>query len=186
MRKNKIEKKTIAFFVILGVFIISGLSLGPRITGYTVLKQQNQELEMLKQQHEVLVDSYQNNLSILIDEIDSINRDIQVCKESRDQVYEKLNEYIERTVDYKTEINNIESKCEREKESMGNELDKCRYDLGKKDRDYREILNFAGNKICCMMKVFNPKISSFDVEDYEIKCKEGRVGKYRIFCEVVS
>ncbi len=175
----KWKKKEIAFFVILTLFIALGVAFGHRITGYSVLKEENQEFE-------TLIANYEENISQLKSDIGSLNNEIAVCKESKEDIYNELSDYVNKTVECKTEIKTIEGECESEKESIEEGLTTCEDELSQKKRQYTEIVTFSGNKLCCLMRVFDPSIESFDVENYKIVCKDGRTGENRIFCEALE
>jgi hypothetical protein len=179
MKKTKWKKKEIAFFSILSLFIVSGLVFGPRITGYTVLKNENNELEEQQIQQQELIASYEENVTMLM-------KDLDICKETKNDLYNEIDDYINKTVEYKTEINMMSNECENEKLDIENELDDCKEKLSEIKRNYAEIVTYSGNKICCMQKVFNPGIGSFDVDKYKIVCLEGREGENRIFCEALD
>ena len=179
MKNAKLKKKEIVFFSILILFIASGVAFGPKITGYTILQEENKEFE-------TVVTSYENNISQLKSEIVSLNRNIDVCEQSKKDTFSELSNYVNKTVECETEIKTIEGECETDKEDIEKDLDTCEDELYQKKKQYSEIVLFSGNKLCCLMKVFDSGIESFDVEDYEIVCKEGRTGENRIFCEALE
>ena len=180
------NKKVIVFFVIIALFVGAGVFIGPRITGYAVLKEKQQEFEIHQQKYEGLIESYEKNFTDAINTLNLINKSLESCEENREKTYIQLEDYMDKTLKCKTELIDIEEECETEKENIRDDLDECEDDLDEKYHEYNELVNSAGNKICCIMKIYNKAINSFDVEDYGIKCREGGVGDYKIFCEVLE
>ncbi len=180
------NKKYIVFFVIIGAFIIAGIFLGPRITGYAVLKEKQEELEIQQKEYEDLIASYEKNFTNTLNALNLINKTLISCEENREKTYTQLEDYMNKTMECKMELKDIEEECETEKENIRDDLEECEDDLDVKYHEYNELVDSAGNKICCIMKIYNQNIDSFDVEDYSIKCREGKTGEYRIFCEVLD
>jgi len=180
------DKKVIAFFIVIGIFVISGISLGPRITGYTVLQEKQKELESQQQEYEDLLTSYEKNFTQTMSDLISTNKSLVSCEESKNRLYTQVESYMNKTMECKMELRDIEEQCETEKENIQDDLDECETDYAEKSHQYNEIVNYAGNKICCIMKIYNPDIESFDVDldAYEIKCREGADGQIKIFCQL--
>jgi len=180
------NKKVIVFLVVFVLLIGAGIFLGPRITGYAVLKEKQQEFEIQQQEYEKLIASYEKNFTDAINTLNLINKSLVSCEENRDKTYTQLEDYMNKTLICKAELRDIEEDGKTEKENIRDDLDECEDDLAEKYHQYNELVNSAGNKLCCVMKIYNKNIDSFDVEEYEIKCREGRNGEHRIFCEVLD
>ncbi len=180
------NKKVIAFFIIIALFIGAGVFIGPRITGYTVLQEEKQQLEAQQIEYEDLIESYEKNFTDAINTLNLINKSLESCEENREKTHTRLEDYMNKTMECKMELKDIEEDCETEKENIRDDLEECEDDLAEKYHQYNELVNSAGNKLCCIMKIYNKNIDSFDIEDYEIKCREGTNGEYRIFCEVLD
>ncbi len=181
-----LDKKVIVFLAIIGSLVITGAIMGPRITGYTVLEKEKEQLETQKEQYEVLIESYEKNYTDLVNSFLVLNKSLQSCEKNIDRTYEKVENYMDEAMECKQELNDIEDQCETEKNNILDNLIECEEDLSKKYHQYNELVKTAGNRLCCIMKVYNKDIGSFDIVDYEIKCREGTTGEHRIFCEVLE
>ncbi len=181
-----LDKKVIVFLAIIGSLVIAGAFMGPRITGYAVLEEEKQKLETQKEQYEALIEDYEKNYTSLVNSFLVLNKSLKSCEENVDKTYKQVETYMNKTMECKQELSDIEDQCETEKDNILDDLVECEDDLSEKYHQYNELVKTAGNRLCCIMKVYNKDISSFDIVDYEIKCREGTTGEHRIFCEVLD
>lgn len=176
-----ISKKAIILLVAIIAVIVSGVFLGPRITGYSVLEEEKMLLEAQNEEYEIKIESHENNYTELFNSFKLTNNSLARCEESVDKTYTQVEEYMNKSLECKMELSDIKDECEAEKDSLLENLEECETDLNVKYHEYNELVKSAGNKLCCIMKVYNGNINSFDIVDYEVKCREGNEGDNKIF-----
>jgi cell division protein FtsL len=167
-RKIKGRHIVLAACALLFALVLGVTTIGPAITGYAVY--QNVKSSGYS------VDDYGKNINDMELQVSNFMTNISACNNFNDKLLAELRTYVGNITQCRDRISQQQieiASLEKDIENAQNAEDSKSAELKALSENYDLLARNAANNICCKMRVDDPEINSYRIENSRIICSKG-------------